>query len=102
MLLMKKEFFDAIRTGTKTTTLRYWLRQMVKAGQVHSVRGLGHVKIEQILPVQLDELSQADALADGFTSLEQLLAVLDSIYPPEKRLGRRLYRITFSYLPRRL
>ncbi len=40
MLLMKKKYFEPIRRGAKTTTLRYWLRPRVKYGSVHKIPGL--------------------------------------------------------------
>ena len=58
MLLMKKIFFDAIRCGEKTTTLRYWQRQHINPGSVQFVRGLGKLrsKVLALLVERKDEV----------------------------------------------
>lgn len=99
MLLMKKQFFDAIRTGRKTTTLRYWRRRMVVVGSVHGVRGLGKVHIDSVDTVQPNDLTDADAQADGFDDLGQLTRVLDSLYPHTDRRDRHLYKVGITFLP---
>jgi hypothetical protein len=99
MLLMKKQFFDAIRTGQKTTTLRYWRRRMVAPGSVHRVRGLGRVQIDSVAEVAAADLTDANAQADGFDTLAQLTETLDTLYPPADRQDRRLYKVSFIFLP---
>ena len=96
MLLMKKIFFDAIRCGTKTTTLRYWRWAHVKAGTYQKVRGLGVLKIDEVHPIDPAELTDADAQADGFADLPALLAALDELYPPSQRNSRKLFKIDFT------
>jgi len=98
MLLMKKRFFDVIRSGAKTTTLRYWLRCCVRPDSIQTVPGLGRVRIDAAEPVDLDKLNDEDARADGFESINSLLHALDELYPPSSRQGRTLYRIRFTYL----
>jgi hypothetical protein len=98
MLLMKKVFFDGIRAGTKTTTLRYWRRRRVRPGSVQTVPGLGRVRIESAEVAEPGELSDDDARADGFADLAALRSALDELYPPEARAGRRLYRVRFTLL----
>ncbi len=98
MLLMKKIFYDAIREGTKTTTLRFWKRRMVRPGSEHRIRGLGRVRIDEVRPVDLSELTEADAKADGLAGLEALRIALDEMYPPQHRDGRTLYLVRFRYL----
>jgi len=99
MLLMKKRFFKGIRSGVKTTTLRFWRWCHLRAGTVQSVPGLGKVRIDAAQPVEVSELTDEDARADGFESLAGLACALNELYPPEKREGRRLYRIRFTYMP---
>ncbi len=98
MLLMKKIFFEAIRDGRKTTTLRYWRRAMVKAGSLHSVRGLGKVRIEAVGQVAVDALTDADAKADGLAGLAELSETLAEIYTDQQRQDRALYKVSFTYL----
>jgi len=71
---------------------------MVKAGQIHSIRSLGHVKIDNVDLVRLSRLTNADAVADGFANLDELLSALKSLYPPSQRQGRKLYRVSFQFL----
>jgi len=98
MLLMKKEFFEAIRTGRKTTTFRYWLRRMVAPDSVHTIRGLGRVRITTVEAVDARDIRDADAQADGFDTAEALMASLDELYPPQDRPGRQLYHVSFAFL----
>lgn len=99
MLLMKKIYFQAIRQGTKTTTLRYWRRRQVRAGSVHEIRGLGPIRIDDVHRVRAADLTDAHARADGFADLASLLAALDAMYPPADRDGRELYLLQFTFLP---
>ena len=108
MLLMKKEFFDAIRSGAKTTTLRFWRHRRVRPGSIHTVRGLGVVRIDSVREAALAELTEADAAADGFTSLDDLRAALARMYPDAHLAApagaadndaRKLYLVHFTFLP---
>ncbi len=105
MLLMKKRFFDAIRSGRKTTTIRYWRRRMVRPESIHRIRGLGLVKIDQIQTVTADSLTEDDARADGFARIDELMQTLSEIYPELKtdqangnNVERQLYLVKFTYL----
>lgn len=98
MLFMKKQYFEAIRSGRKTTTLRLWKRPMVRADSIHTVRGLGRVRVLAVREVELDQLTDADARADGFETLADLTRTLHEYYPSDKRLGRTLYHVRFVYL----
>ncbi len=101
MLLMKKRFFDAIRRGAKTTTLRLWDRRRVRPGAVHTVPGLGRVRIDAVRVVRLDELTDAEVAADGFTNRHDLRATLTEIYatdPDRPADGRKLYAVHFTLL----
>ena len=98
MLLMKKVFFDAIRSGTKTTTLRYWRRKMVRPGSVHSVRGLGQLRIDDLHAIDADDLTDTDAMADGLAGRDELTSLLHQLYTPDQRSQRTLYKVTFTYL----
>jgi hypothetical protein len=98
MLLMKKRFFEAVRDGRKTTTLRYWRRARVRAGSVHTVPGLGRVRIERVEQAHLSRLTDEDARADGLASARALREALAEMYPPGQRDGRVLYRVRFTLL----
>jgi hypothetical protein len=96
MLLMKKRFFDAIRSGRKTTTLRFWKTCRVRPGSAHTVPGLGKIHVEAVSEVDLRELRDEDARRDGFSSVRELRAELRKMYPQAHRAGRKLYLLRFS------
>jgi hypothetical protein len=96
---MKRQFYDAIRTGRKTTTLRYWRRAMVRAGSVHTIPHLGKVLIKDVSPIDVNDLTDTDARADGFETPSQLKAALADCYDANTRRERALYRVQFVYLP---
>lgn len=98
MLLFKKKFLDAIRQGTKTQTIRLWKRRMMRAGQRSYIPGVGHVRIESIEAVTLDELTEEDARRDGFDTLAALRAEIESLYDPAVADGRQPYRVRFTVL----
>ena len=98
MLLMRRCYFDAIRTGTKTTTLRFWRRPRVRAGSVHLVPGLGRVRITRAEATRIEDLVEADARADGFGSLPALRRALENLYPSRSRGDRSLYLVRFQFL----
>ena len=102
MLLMKKRFFPAIRRGEKTTTLRYWRWRRVGAGQVHTVPGLGKVRIDSAEEVRLAELTDSHAADDGFASLGDMRAALEEMYEgadlADGEADRQLYLVHFTLL----
>ena len=95
MLLFKQKFHDAIRSGKKTQTLRSWKTQRVKAGQKEIIPGVGPIMIDSVEKVLLNELTDADAIPDGFPTVEALTNELHEIYGDE--LGN-LYKIRFHIL----
>jgi hypothetical protein len=96
VLLFKKKFFEAIVSGAKRQTIRVWPRRRMRAGQIEVVPGLGRVRVTAFEPVRPEDLSEEDAVLDGFPSRAALLEELRSLY------GERLqtipcFRIRFSY-----
>ena len=98
MLMIKKAYFDAIRGGAKTTTLRFWRSRRVRPGSVHRIRGLGAIRVDEIDPIEPEQLTDRDARADGFAGLADLVSALAEMYPPDQRDGRTLYRVRFTFL----
>ena len=89
-------FADAIRSGRKRTTIRRWDRARVSAGQRVFCPGLGYLRVEAIEPVEWNELSEADAVADGFGTLREMKKVLLSLYPG-KSDGKQWWRVSFVF-----
>lgn len=95
MLLFKKKFLDAIRSGAKTQTIRLWKHRHMRAGQRSYIPGIGPIRVETIEPVEIDALTDADALPDGFDSAEALRHELRTIYGDKLRLGYTAFRVVF-------
>jgi hypothetical protein len=102
-LLFKKVFWAAVRGGTKRTTIRRWTTPRVKPGQRAWSPGVGWLVVESVERVErLDQLSDADAAADGFASAVEMRAALRAIYPQATRDGasgagdgRAWFRVAF-------
>jgi hypothetical protein len=99
MLLFKKKFLEAIRQGAKTQTIRLWTHRMMRSGQRSYIPGAGYIRIESVEAIGLDDLTEEDALRDGFESLDDLRREIERIYTPELADGKRPFRICFSLLP---
>ena len=99
MLLFKKRFLPAIRSGQKTQTIRLWKYRRMRTGQRSYIPGAGYIRITAVDEVQLDALSDEDARPDGFETAELLRAELTRLYPRQLAAGHRAYRIAFQLLP---
>jgi hypothetical protein len=98
MLLFKKKFLDAIRQGTKTQTIRLWTHRMMRAGQRSYIPGAGYIRIESVEQVALEDLTEEDAMRDGFDSLTALKEEIASIYE-STAAGKKPFRVRFVLLP---
>lgn len=93
MLLFKKKFLDAIRRGEKTQTLRLWKYRRYRPGQRSFIPGIGSIMIDQVDEVTWDELTETDALLDGFSSLESLRQEIEQIYGLSA--DKKMFRVRF-------
>jgi hypothetical protein len=96
VLLFKKKFMPAIRSGDKTQTIRLWQHCRMKSGQRSYIPGAGYIRVHSVEPVELSELTDDDALPDGFDSADSLRAELSSLYANQLATGHRAYRIRFE------
>jgi len=96
MLLFKRKFLDSIRSGAKTQTIRLWKYCRMRAGQRSYIPGIGHIRITSIEQVDIDDLTDADAIPDGFPSAKELQAELRTIYGDKLAAGHQAYRIVFQ------
>jgi hypothetical protein len=99
VLLFKKKFLDAIRSGRKTQTVRLWKTCRLRSGGLCYVPGVGYTRISEITKVRLEELTDEDAVLDGFPSAAALLQEIHSLYEEQLRAGYQAFRIRFSVLP---
>ena len=96
MLLFKKKFLQAIRSGEKTQTIRLWRHRRMRAGQRSYIPGVGAIRLTLVEEVELERLSDADARPDGFASADELRAEIARLYPQQLAAGYRAYRIVFE------
>ncbi len=96
MLTFKRKFLDAIRRGEKTQTLRIWRHLRVRSGQKSYIPGVGPIIIDSVEQVTFSELTDTDAIPDGFPSIAALKQEIINIYGslPEGEM----YRIRFHLL----
>src|SRR5208337_3312580 len=99
MLLFKKRFLDAIRSGRKTQTIRLWPHRRMRAGQRSYIPGAGYIRVTAVDEVRLEDLTDADARPDGFETADLLRAEISLLYPEQLAAGHRAYRIVFELLP---
>jgi len=98
-IFFKRKFIDAIRRGEKTTTLRRWKSRRLKPGSRAYAPGFGWLSILSCGEIDLHDLDEADAIADGFLSLAELKKTLAQIYPNCATDGRRWFRVVFCPEP---
>jgi hypothetical protein len=96
MLLFKKKFLDAIRRGEKTQTIRLWKIRHMRSGQRSYIPGVGHIRITSVEPVEVDALTDEDAIPDGFPSAAALQHELRTIYGEKLANGHQAFRINFE------
>jgi hypothetical protein len=96
MLLFKKKFLPAIRSGDKTQTIRLWKFRHMRSGQRSYIPGVGHIRITLVEPVEIDALTDADAIPDGFPSAAELQHELRTIYGEKLARGHQAFRIAFE------
>jgi len=98
MLLFKKKFLPAIRQGEKTQTIRLWKWRMMRAGQRSYIPGAGYIRIDQVEQVRLEELTDEDAIPDGFATADALRTEINEIYAEKIAAGHQAYRVVFHLL----
>ena len=99
MLLFKKKFLPAIRSGEKTQTIRLWNVCRMKSGQRSYIPGAGYIRVESVEPVELAVLTDEDARPDGFATADALRREIELLYAGQLAAGHRAYRVRFRLLP---
>jgi hypothetical protein len=96
MLLFKKKFLPAIRAGEKTQTIRLWKFRHMRSGQRSYIPGVGYIRITSVEQVEVDSLTDADAIPDGFPTAAALKKELKSIYGDKLKNGHQAFRVVFE------
>jgi hypothetical protein len=98
MLLLKRHLVELVRAGKKSQTIRLWSRPLLRPGQISYTPGLGKMLITSVDQLAgLEELTEADALADGFADLKSLMAEIHRIYGASIPKNRNVFRIRFQW-----
>lgn len=94
MLLFKKKFLDAIRAGTKTQTIRLWKYRRMRNGQRSYIPGIGAIEILTVAQIEMSDLTEEDAVRDGFDTLKSLQDEISVIYSDAgEHDGKQLFRV---------
>ena len=96
MLLFKKKFLPAIRSGEKTQTIRLWKFRHMRTGQRSYIPGVGYIRITNVEPVDIEALTDADAIPDGFPTAAALQHELRTIYGEKLAQGHKAFRVAFE------
>ena len=91
-MVFTKRLRDGIRRGRIRCTIRIWARLHVKVGGRYAMDD-GHIVVDSIAEITLDDITHDLARESGFESVEDLLQV--ARHGP----GDRVYLIRFHYLP---
>ena len=96
MLLFKRKFLDAIRSGTKTRTIRLWKHRMMRSGQRSYIPGIGPIHITSVEQVAVDVLTDDDAVPDGFPTAVALRKELRTLYGEKLDNGHQAFCVVFE------
>jgi hypothetical protein len=91
-VLFAKELRENIRRGRIRCSIRIWQRPRVKAGGRYAMDD-GHIIVDSIDQIELDEVTESLARESGFASVDDLLAIA------RHGRGDNVYLIRFHYLP---
>ncbi len=99
-LVFKKEYGKPILLGRKTLTIR--LNSNLKEGDIVEVKAggviLGKALIEEVKVKKILELTDEDAINDGFRNKEELLKALKNIYKGRISASTEVKLIKFKLL----
>ena len=91
-MLFAKRLRRGIKEGRITCTVRIWQRPHVRVGGIYPMED-GHIVVESIQPIALDDISGDLARRSGF------LGVVDLLKVARHGSGTNIYLIEFQYIP---
>jgi hypothetical protein len=91
-VVFTKRLREGIRRGRIRCTVRIWMRPQVKVGGRYQMED-GHVVVDSIAPITLNDVTHDLARESGFASVDDLLQVA------KHGRGDKVYLIRFHYLP---
>ena len=87
----KKELRPLVIDGEVTTSVRIWQKPRVKAGNRYPL-GAGHVVVDRISEISLEDITPTIARESGFAS------VVDLLKTAKHGSGRRVFFVEFHYV----
>lgn len=90
-MIFRQEFLDGIQKGIIKVAFRRWRRPSVKAGGT-LLTAIGLLHIRDVIPIAMEDVSEADARRAGYESREALVHELT------ERVDGKLYRIELGAL----
>ncbi|MEO5493591.1 MAG: hypothetical protein ABIR08_06155 [Sphingomonas sp.] len=91
-MMFAKRLRDGVRDGSINCTVRIWQSPRVKAGGRYPIGG-GHVVVDSIREITLDDVTHDLAQRSGFAGVTDLLGVA------KHGSGTDVYLIEFHYVP---
>jgi len=70
----------------------------MRIGQRSYIPGIGYIRIDDVQQIELENLTDGDALPDGFETAEALRQEINTIYQDKLEAGYKAFRIKFSIL----
>ena len=93
-MVFTKRLREGVRRGRVRCTIRIWQRLQVKVGGRYQMDE-GHIVVDSIEPIAIDEVTDDLAQESGFESVDDLMGVA------KHGSGDNVYLIRFHYLPPR-
>ena len=91
-MVFTKRLRDRVRSGRIKCSVRVWTRPHVKVGGRYPMDD-GHIVVDSIAPIDIDDITHDLARASGFDSVDDLLEIA------RHGNGDQAYVIRFHYLP---
>jgi hypothetical protein len=91
-MVFTKRLREGIRRGRIRCSVRIWTRAHVKVGGRYPMDD-GHIVVDSITPISLDDITYDLARESGFESVDDLLRIAK--HGP----GDNVYLVRFHYLP---
>ena len=91
-MVFTKRLREGIRRGRIKCSVRVWMRPHVKVGGRYPMDD-GHIVVESIEPIEMDDITHDLARESGFASVDDLLQIA------RHGKGENVYLIRFHYQP---
>ena len=91
-MMFAKHLRMAVKLGRIKCSIRIWTRPHVKVGGRYPMDD-GHIVVDSITPITMDEITEDLAIESGFDNVESLMQIA------KHGSGENVYLVRFHYLP---